>query len=297
MRLTRFRVPEVAGVAVAVLRDDVLFEVAESWVDALRQSVGLSPGGLTETGRSRPVADCELLAPLPDDGRGVICTGMNYLQHDAEARGLLQTAPSDYPVFFLKLGASMADPFADLPLDPSISAEFDWEIELGVVIGKAGRHIHRDEVSDYVAGYTIVNDITARDLQRQHVQWFIGKNVSASSPIGPWVTTLDEIGFPPDIQLSLTVNGIEKQSAKTTDMLFDVPTLISTASRTVALRPGDVFATGTPAGVGFARHPAEFLRPGDVVEAQIEGVGSIRSTVIAGNDGSGPGRAGRPEWP
>ena len=233
MRLARCRVPGADRAGVGLERDGLLFEVAESWTEALELCTGAAPGAPTETGRWWPLSDCELKAPMPDSGRGIICTGMNYMQHNAEARGLLKAAPSDHPVFFLKLAASMAHPDAALPLDPSISREFDWEIELGVVIGKGGRDIHRDDVAGHVAGYTIVIDVTARDLQRQHVQWFIGKNVAASSPIGPWVTTLDEAGYPPAAELSLSVNGHEKQNAKTTEMIFNVASLISTASRTI----------------------------------------------------------------
>ena len=161
---------------------------------------------------------------------------------------------------------------------------------IGRVAGATSVH---DDVPDYIAGYTIVNDVTARDLQHRHVQWFIGKNVQASSPIGPWVTTLDEAGYPPALELLLTVNGEEKQRGKTTDMVFDVPTLISTVSKAVELLSGDVLATGTPSGVGFARRPPEFLRAGDVMEARIEGLGHQRNLVTAqGGVGTNDQRAG-----
>jgi 2-keto-4-pentenoate hydratase/2-oxohepta-3-ene-1,7-dioic acid hydratase in catechol pathway len=277
MRLARFKVPG-GRLGVGIVREDEVAEVEEDWAAALRQCCGASPGAPTETGKSWRLDDCVLAAPLCDDSR-VICTGMNYRQHEAEAGGLLRTAGSDSPVLFVKLAASMADPLADLPLDPAVSGEYDWEVELGVVIGSAGRDIAAQDVRDYVAGYTIVNDITARDLQRSHVQWFMGKNVRGSSPIGPWVTTVDEVGYPPALRLLLRVNGEEKQNATTTDMIFDIPALVSTTSRVLDLVPGDVFATGTPSGVGFARQPPEFLQAGDVIETEISGLGMLRNLV------------------
>jgi len=281
MRLARFRANTEDETHVGVVRDGALFEVAEPWLEALAGCAGLIPRPLTETGRSFPLEDCEFLAPLPDQGRGVFCVGMNYPDHDAEARGLLKAPATKDPVLFLKLASAMADPNAVLHLERSVSEQFDWEVELGVVIGRAGRDIHPGDVAKYIAGYAIVNDVTARDLQRRHLQWFMGKNVHASSPIGPWVTTLDEAGYPPVLEMLLTVNGEEKQRGKTTDMVFDVPTLISTVSKAVELLTGDVFATGTPAGVGFARQPPEFLRAGDVIEARIEGLGHQRNVVTA----------------
>jgi 2-keto-4-pentenoate hydratase/2-oxohepta-3-ene-1,7-dioic acid hydratase in catechol pathway len=182
---------------------------------------------------------------------------------------------------FVKLASAMAGPNATLCLEPSVSSQFDWEIELGVVIGRGGRAIAKHAVPDHVTGYTIVNDVTARDLQRRHVQWFIGKNVDTSSPIGPWITTLDEAGYPPALEMVLSVNGVEKQRVGTDQMIFDVPTVVSTVSDAIELQVGDVFATGTPSGVGFARQPPESLQSGDVIEASIEGLGSQRNLVVA----------------
>jgi 2-keto-4-pentenoate hydratase/2-oxohepta-3-ene-1,7-dioic acid hydratase in catechol pathway len=206
---------------------------------------------------------------------------MNYVDHDAEARGLLKTESAAHPVTFVKLASAMADPDSALCLEPSVSSQFDWEVELGVVIGRGGRAIAKHAVPDHLAGYTIVNDVTARDLQRQHVQWFIGKNVDASSPVGPWVTTLDEAGYPPALEMVLSVNSVEKQRVRTDQMIFDVPTVVSTVSEAIELQVGDVFATGTPSGVGFARQPPESLQVDDVIEASIEGLGSQRNLVVA----------------
>jgi 2-keto-4-pentenoate hydratase/2-oxohepta-3-ene-1,7-dioic acid hydratase in catechol pathway len=270
-----------------------MVEIAETWLDALARCSGMTPGSLTETGRRFSLTECEFLAPLPDAGRGVFCIGMNYADHDAEARGLLGTEAAAHPVLFVKLASAMTNAYAVLSLDGSVSRQIDWEVELGVVIGRGGRAIEKPDVADHVAGYTIVNDVTARDLQRQHVQWLMGKNVDASSPIGPWVTTLDEAGYPPALEMVLRVNGVEKQRGTTDRMIFDVPTVVSTLSNTIELQVGDVFATGTPSGVGFARQPPEFLQVGDVVEASIEQLGSQRNVVVAAErSGAVPDLAG-----
>ena len=148
-----------------------------------------------------------------------------------------------------------------------------------MVLGCGGRHIQADRANEHIAGYTVVNDVTARDLQRDHVQWFTGKNVAGSTPVGPWVVTADEVGFPPVLSVSLTVNGVEKQRASTDRMIWGIGEFIALVSERVELRPGDLFATGTPSGVGFSRNPPEFLIPGDIVCADVERIGTLRNVV------------------
>lgn len=267
---------------VGAVSGEEIAELGAPWSEVLGRCVGTSGSdGLADlrTGRRWPLAECVLLVPLGDSSERIFCTGMNYVDHEGEAGAALGSSNGKSPVIFAKTLGAMADPFAQLTLDSSISSEFDWEVELGVVIGKGGRQIAPEDVPKHVAGFTVVNDVTARDLQRDFSQWFIGKNIDRSSPIGPWVTTLDEVGYPPVLTIRLSVNGVEKQSATTGDMVHDVGALISTVSRYIDLRPGDVFSTGTPAGVGFTRKPPEFLRPGDVVEAEIERVGALRNVI------------------
>jgi 2-keto-4-pentenoate hydratase/2-oxohepta-3-ene-1,7-dioic acid hydratase in catechol pathway len=278
VHLARFRADGEERVGFADAGD--LVEVAHSWIEVLGEALEApSRIAAAATGARWPLADCELLPPLEATSRGVFCIGMNYQAHTAEVGSQLGAVPSGRPSIFLKLASSMLGPGKPLVLDPALSTEIDWEVELGVVLGRGGRRIPVERVGEHIAGYTIVVDTTARDLQREHVQWFIGKNAHQSSPIGPWVTTIDEIGFPPALGISLHVNGVEKQQARTDQMVWSIAQFIAITSESVELLPGDVFATGSPPGVGFTREPPEFLRSGDVLRADIERVGSLQHDV------------------
>ena len=161
-----------------------------------------------------------------------------------------------------------------------MSEEIDWEAELGVVVGRTGKNIPRDEAMAYVFGYTVINDVTARDLQSQHVQFFKGKSLDGCCPMGPWIVTADEIPDPHHLQVRCRVNGVLKQDGNTEQFLFNIPAILASLSRGMTLEAGDIIATGTPSGVGFARTPPEFLKPGDVVETEVEGVGLMRNTLV-----------------
>ena len=277
MRLVRFRAD--GSDRVGAVSGETITELAGTWADALGQVSWEAGATAATTGRAWAAADCALLAPLPDISRPIFCLGMNYADHEAEAGKPLGAAAPTKPVVFVKQAEAMANPNEVLFLDARLSQEFDWEVELAVVIGRPGRDIAPEGVRDHIAGYTVLNDVTARDLQRSHVQWFIGKNIHRSSPVGPWVTTADEIAYPPDLVLTLSVNGVEKQRARTSELIFDIDTFVSTVSRYVKLEPGDVFATGTPAGVGFTRTPPEFLHSGDLMVAEIESIGPLENRV------------------
>lgn len=277
MRLVRF---EVEGATrVGMLRDGTIDELSATWSGVLQQFAGGVRAQPDTTGHTWEAEACVLRAPLADRPRPVYCMGLNYLAHDTEAGQSLGVSRPAKPVVFVKHFEAIADPDEPLVLDGQLSDQFDWEVELAVVIGRAGRGIEPGHVRDHVAGYTVLNDITARDLQRDHAQWFIGKNIDRSTPVGPWVTTADEIAYPPDLSLSLSVNGVEKQHARTSELIFDIDVIISTVSRYVELHIGDLFATGTPAGVGFTRNPPEFLHSGDLIVAEIERVGRLESWV------------------
>ncbi|MGH2516915.1 MAG: fumarylacetoacetate hydrolase family protein, partial [Ktedonobacterales bacterium] len=186
-----------------------------------------------------------------------------------------------YPNVFTKAPTSLTGPYADIPYDAAVTAELDWEVELAVVIGRAGRHIANADALAHVWGYTVLNDVSARDIQHKPgVQYFQGKSVDASSPVGPWIVTADEVADAQNLRLSLRINGETKQDDSTRNMLFDVATIIEALSRVLTLEPGDIIATGTPAGVGFARTPPEFLRPGDLMESEIEGIGTLRNRIV-----------------
>jgi 2-keto-4-pentenoate hydratase/2-oxohepta-3-ene-1,7-dioic acid hydratase in catechol pathway len=232
----------------------------------------------------RRLDDLTLLAPLDPPRGNVLAIGRNYAKHaeeGARARGT-EVGP---PTIFTKAITSIAGPYDDLPVDPRISEQIDWEVELGVVIGRAGVNIPRERALEHVFGYTVVNDVSARDIQHGWGgQWFKGKSLDASCPCGPWIVTRDEVSDPQDLRLRLSVNGVVKQEASTRDMIYPVDALIAWLSVGMTLLPGTLIATGTPEGVGFARTPPEFLRPGDVCEAEVEGVGTIRNRVVAARE-------------
>lgn len=226
-----------------------------------------------------PLAQVTLLAPIPRPPKNIICVGRNYAEH-AEEFARTRSEPAGPPTIFTKAPTTVNSPFGDILADPDVSAEVDWEVELAVVIGKPGRKISRAEALNYVFGYTVLNDVTARDLQHRTSQWHIGKSVDGYCPMGPWIVTRDEIADPQNLNLTSRVNGVVKQQGNTRDMLYDVGTIIENVSRVMTLEPGDIIATGTPSGVGFARKPPEYLRPGDVVESEVEKIGTMRNKVV-----------------
>lgn len=229
-----------------------------------------------------PLADVHLLAPIPTPRRNVMCVGKNYAAHareSNEARGEKVELPQ-YPVIFTKATTAVNGPFDDVPVDPAVSAEMDYEVELGVVIGRAGRNIGRDEALDYVFGYTVVNDISARDLQQLHSQFFKGKSLDGSCPVGPWIVTADEIPNPQTLGIQCILNGELMQNSTTADMMFTVADIIYHLAKGMTLLPGDLIATGTPEGVGFARKPPVYLQPGDEVECYVEHIGTMRNHIV-----------------
>ena len=231
-----------------------------------------------------PASDLHLLAPLPCPRKNVFCVGRNYLEHIAEGERAQnkKIGVTDHPVFFTKPPTSVVGPGSEVPIFPYVSENIDYEVELAVVIGKAGRDIKQDQAMAHVFGYTIVNDVTARDVQRRHGgQFFKGKGLDGSCPMGPVIVTADAIGDPARLGLRLTVNGETRQDGNTADMIFDIPTLIASLSEGMTLEPGDVLATGTPSGVGYAMEPPVFLKDGDVVACEIDGIGKLENRMTA----------------
>lgn len=231
-----------------------------------------------------PLPSASLLAPIPAPPRNIFALGWNYAAHSREsarARGKEAKLP-DRPVFFTKATTAVNGPFADIPFQAAVSEQMDWEVELGVVIGPGGKNIPRAQAFEHIFGYTVINDVTARDVQMAHGgQYFKGKSLDGGCPMGPWVVTRDEIPDPHHLRVRSLVNGVVKQDATTAELIFDLPAIIEWLSLGLTLLPGDVIATGTPSGVGYARTPPEFLKPGDVVECEVEGIGLIRNTVRA----------------
>lgn len=231
-----------------------------------------------------PLTSVELVAPIPRPRKNVFCVGRNYAEHAAESlRAIGQEVKlPQFPNIFTKAVTAVTGPYSDISFDPSVSEKMDWEVELAVIVRAAGRQIARADAMRHVWGYTVLNDVSARDIQnRPGVQWFLGKSLDGSCPMGPWIVTADELPDPTNLRLRLLVNSVVKQEDTTANMLFDIPTLLAEISRGMTLEPGDILATGTPAGVGFARTPPEFLRPGDVMESEIEGIGAMRNRVVA----------------
>jgi 2-keto-4-pentenoate hydratase/2-oxohepta-3-ene-1,7-dioic acid hydratase in catechol pathway len=228
-----------------------------------------------------PLAEVHITAPIPRPRKNIMCLGWNYADHVAEsaaASGRQGDKPSA-PVIFTKAVTSVIGPYDTIPYDGSLTEQLDWEVELGVVIGREGRHIAVDSALDYVFGYCVINDLSARDVQFRHKQYFLGKSLDGSCPMGPWIVTADALPDPQSLELTCTVNGVVKQRGNSADQLFKVAEVISVLSRYLTLEPGDIIATGTPSGVGFARQPPEFLRPGDVVECEISGIGALINRV------------------
>jgi len=238
---------------------------------------------LPATGAPVALADVTLEAPLPRPDRNVFCVGKNYFEHAHEfaksgfdssaAKGAV---PSE-PIIFSKVPDCVVGPEAEVLIDPGVSDAIDYEAELAVIIGKGGRGIAKADAMEHVWGYTIVNDVTARDLQGRYSQWIVGKSQDTFCPMGPWAVTRDALDIA-DTAIRCTVNGELRQDSNTGLLIFDIPTIIATISAGVTLNPGDVIATGTPAGVGVGFEPPKYLRPGDVVEVEIAGIGKLRNT-------------------
>jgi 2-keto-4-pentenoate hydratase/2-oxohepta-3-ene-1,7-dioic acid hydratase in catechol pathway len=233
--------------------------------------------------------EVRLLAPIPQPRRNVMCLGKNYAEHareSHEARGEKVEIP-DVPVIFTKATTAVNGPYDDIPVDAQVSEQMDYESELAVIIGRAGRNIDAADGLDHVFGYTVLNDATARDLQQRHKQFFKGKSLDGCCPIGPWIVTADEIPNPHTLRITCHVNGELRQDSTTAEMIFDIPATLAHLSNGMTLLPGDIIATGTPSGVGFAMKPPVYLRPGDVVECHVEKVGTIRNRVVAFSAGQG----------
>ena len=243
------------------------------------------PGLAEPAGTGLPLETVRLLAPIVAPPHNVMCVGKNYHAHAHEFTGsgydagtTAADAVPDVPIIFTKPATSITGPDTDIPLFPGLDQAVDYEAELAVVIGKGGRMIRRQDAMQHVFGYTAFNDVTARDLQQKHKQWFLGKGIDGFGPMGPWIVTADELD-PAELRITCRVNGQTRQNSRTSELIFDIPTLIETISRSITLVPGDVIATGTPEGVGIGFKPPRFLADGDVVEVEIAGIGVLRNTV------------------
>jgi 2-keto-4-pentenoate hydratase/2-oxohepta-3-ene-1,7-dioic acid hydratase in catechol pathway len=237
---------------------------------------------LTAAGALLRSNQIKIIAPIPVPKKNVVMLGVNYREHvdeGAKARSLDIKYP-DYPVFFTKPSTSVIGQFGKV-VHHKVTDKLDWEVELAVVIGKRGRDIPKERAYEYVFGYTVCLDMTARELQRQHGQWFKGKSLDTFCPLGPWIVHKSALKEPQQVRLVCRVNGEVMQDGNTRDMIFDIPTTIESLSQGLTLEPGDIISTGTPSGVGFARVPPRFLKPGDKVEGEVEGIGVLEVEIVA----------------
>lgn len=256
-----------------------LLDVVREW--EVYQPKLAAADGLAE----HAMADITTHAPFPAPNRDIFCVGKNYREHVVEFGRSGYDSPDrseampEAPVVFPKMTTSVTGPYDDIEPHTSITQELDYEAELGVIIGRGGRGITRADAFDHVWGYTIIDDFTARDLQRKHKQWLLGKSLDTHCPMGPFAVTRDEVPDPADLRVQSWVNGELRQDGNVADLIFDIPQLIETISAGITLQPGDIIATGTPVGVGIGFDPPRFMSSGDVIEVSITGLGTQRNQI------------------
>jgi 2-keto-4-pentenoate hydratase/2-oxohepta-3-ene-1,7-dioic acid hydratase in catechol pathway len=250
-----------------------VIELIEAGSQGLAQAEKLAGNSPREA--QRPLQNVKLLAPIPKPGK-LICVGLNYLDHAKETGAEIPKVPT----IFNKFNTAVIGPGANIVL-PKASKAPDFEAEFAFVIGRGGRHIAKDAWKDHVFGYTIVNDVTARDYQRATTQWLMGKTFDTFAPMGPWIVTADEIADPHDLDIQLDIDGETLQDSNTRELIFKVPDLIAFLSSVFTLEPGDVVSTGTPSGVGFARKPPRYLRAGEEITVRIPAIGELKNRTVA----------------
>lgn len=291
MRLVTFRTP--SGTSIGSMRDngDVVDfaadpELPKTMVEFVAQghSALERAAALHASGSAVPAAEVTLLAPIRPRNN-IMCIGKNYTEHAREFAGSgfdasqTQAVPS-HPIVFSKALSSIIGPGDDIDVSADDTGTSDYEGELGVVIGEGGIKISASDAWQHVYGYTVINDMTVRELQKRHVQFFIGKSAATYCPMGPLIVTRDEIDDVTTLWVRTRVNGEERQAAPLSDLIFSIPTLIEVISASVALEPGDVIATGTPAGVGIGFDPPRYVLPGDVIEVHVDGIGTLMNVAI-----------------
>lgn len=285
------------GVPCAIVEDDhvILLDGSDGpAIDSIQDVIALSAAGkvtlsdLKRQSRSdRPTAnDIKWAAPIPRPMRNILCVGKNYVDHAKEFAGSgfdSSGQPGEdvpqHPIIFTKAPETVVGPGAAIEVPAQLTQNVDYEAEIGVIIGREGRFILEEDALEHVFGYTLINDVTARDLQKQHKQWFLGKSIDTFCPMGPFVVTSDEVDLNA-LQLTCHVNGTLRQSARARDMIFSIAQIIASISRSLTLLPGDIIATGTPAGVGIGMTPPEYLQNGDFVTVMSDQIGKLTNPVV-----------------
>jgi len=290
MRLVTFQT-KAGTIHIGALRADdheivVLDSVAPSMlalIDGGAEALAQAKSALAAAANVVARADVRLLSPIPRPKQNVMCLGMNYVAHAIEslrARGSEIKLP-EFPVFFTKALNTVCGDGDSVPLDPNVTSQLDYEVELAYVFGRTAKNVKKADALDYVFGYTILNDISARDLQNRHQQFFKGKSLDNSGPIGPCIVTADEIPDPATLAIKLRLNGELRQSSHTGDLIFDIPTGIEYLTLGTTIEAGQIVCTGTPAGVGMGLTPPAYMKAGDVVEAEIEKIGVLTNHIVA----------------
>ena len=255
-----------------------LLEFIRTYSDSL---IPMMKDILNNTNEGIPLENVKITAPIPYPRRNVFCLGKNYAEHAMEIKSLPtgDAVVPDYPIYFTKIADPAVGHMDKVIIPKDYTVDIDYEVELAVIIGKEGKNIPPEKAEDYIFGYTIGNDITARDVQKKHIQWFKGKSLDSFTPMGPWIVHKSEIGFPPELEITCKVNGEIRQKSNTKNLIFDIPYIISDLSKGLTLRAGDIIMTGTPKGVGMGFNPPRFLKSGDVVECYIEKIGTLINVI------------------
>lgn len=243
----------------------------------------LSKGEPYDIKGAATIAEVKILAPIPVPRQDVICLGMNYMDHAKESASFKDEAfggKHPFAVYFSKRVNFSTGDREGIPSHQDLVDSLDYEVELAVIIGKDAYQVAKEDVKKYLFGYTIINDVSARNVQTNHNQWYFGKSLDGFLPMGPCITTIDSVPYPPKLKIQSKVNGELRQDGNTGDMIFDIDHIVSELSQGMLLKAGTIISTGTPAGVGMGFHPPKFLSIGDEVECIIEGIGSIKNTVV-----------------
>ena len=259
---------------------DMIENISDSEKQLLEYASGQDPYKIRG---AAPIDEVRLQAPIPYPRQDVICLGINYMAHAEESARYKKEefgGERPYAIYFSKRVNKATAPGEGIPSHKNIVNDLDYEAELAVIIGKRAANVPAEEVRDHIFGYTIINDVSARTLQTQHKQWYFGKSLDGFLPMGPCISTVDELAYPPHVQVQSRVNGELRQDSNTELLIFDIDHIVSELSQGMTLQPGTIIATGTPAGVGMGFNPPKFLKPGDVVECTIEGIGTIANQVV-----------------
>ena len=287
MKLVTYRFENTQRVGVLTQDETAVLPLDYSDMNTLIETASLADlrsaaSAAERAGVRVPLAEVELLAPIPRPRQDILCLGMNYKDHADEAaqyNAEAFTKEKPVAVYFSKRVSQAVAPEGDIERHAGLVERLDYEVELGVILGKAARNVKAEEAGDYIFGYTVINDVSARDVQTSHKQWDFGKSLDGFTPMGPCIVTADEIAFPPALDISSAVNGEPRQHSNTRLFLTGIPALLEELTAGMTLLPGTIIATGTPAGVGMGFDPPKFLQSGDVVECTIQDIGTIRNTV------------------